>query len=182
MHSLVLTGPSAAGKNAVAGELRKMHPGLAVLDVDAIRRVPGRPVIPNAAYCELSTRGLLPAGEEVGAEEWRTGVAMAVEQARALARHHDAVAVLDLLSAESARVWRHELQRVLVVMLLPTREEIHRRYRKRAGEEGHSRLGDDALIDLLYDHQQGFKDYDFLIDNTDVSATDAAARIAGLIR
>jgi chloramphenicol 3-O-phosphotransferase len=181
MRTLILTGPSGAGKNAVAEAMSNAPGQWAVIDVDAVRKNAGPKMIPNAAYCEMVANGAAPPDEECNQNDWQPGVRITVNQARELQRAGNTVSILDVLSGKSAQMYRQELAGVFIVLLLPTREEIERRYRQRAQAEGLSRLGDDRFIDLLYQHQRGFTDFDIKIDNTNLFPARVATHLAGLI-
>ncbi len=178
MAIFILTGPSAAGKNAVADAIGKLLEHVSIVDVDDVRKSGGSGMIPNSAYCDMVADGLVPGDTETGRDDWQAGVSLAIARAREHFNAGRSVIVIDVLSDRSAKMYRNELKQVYIVLLLPALEEIERRYRKRAEEEGMSRLGDDSFIGLLYRHQSGFSEYDLKLDNSNLSPEEVARRLA----
>ncbi|HEX5503368.1 MAG TPA: hypothetical protein VFW96_12155 [Thermomicrobiales bacterium] len=158
---LILTGPPGAGKNTVAAVFAQQRGRCAVIDVDLVRWMV---LQPHKAPWE---------GQE-GRAQQRLGVQNACLLARNFLVHRFEVVIHDVLSAETAHLYRQELpgHDPTIVLLLPTFEEIQRRNALRpprlTAEESRS----------LYQLQAAFTDYDRKIDNTSLSAEEVAAQLA----
>lgn len=157
---LILTGPSGARKNTVAVELAKQVNRCAVIDVDVVRWMV---LQPHKAPWE---------GEE-GTAQQRLGVVNACALARNFINAGFDVIVLDVLSDETARLYKAELKEIgpRIVLLLPTLDEIKRRNTTRE-----TRLKS-AEVEILYDRQQHLTEYDVKIDNTNLTAQELATRL-----
>ena len=82
-----------------------------------------------------------------GPGDWRPRIRAATALARSFHEAGKAVLILDVLSEESARLFRGKLPGVAIDLLIPIGEETERRYRQREAAEGVSRLGDDFLVE-----------------------------------
>lgn len=163
MAVLILTGPPGAGKNTIATAYARQQARGAVIDVDLVRWMI---VQPHKAPWE---------GEE-GRWQQRLGVQNACWLARRFREHDFLVVIHDVLSEETARLYRQELHahEPRIVLLLPSFEEIGRRNALRP-----PRLTA-AQLHAQYQLQDLFTDYDYRIDNTALSSEEVAARLAGL--
>lgn len=161
MTVLILSGPPAAGKNTIAAAYARLLARCAVIDVDRVRWMV---VQPHAAPWD---------GAE-GAAQQRLGVTNACLLARTFAAHGFSVLIHDVVSLDTAQLYRQELvmQRPKIVLLLPAFEEIVRRNRLRP-----PRLTAEQ-IRALYRSQELFADYDNRIDNTALAPDEVAARLA----
>jgi chloramphenicol 3-O-phosphotransferase len=163
---LLLTGPSGAGKNAVAAALAPRLERCAVIDVDLVRSMVRRP---HRAPWE---------GEEARAQHL-----LGARNAGALARNvldagYDVV-LLDALTDDVAALYRAELsgRDLWIVLLLPSFEEVLRRNRVRG-----PRLKQEEIV-MLYEQHARLTGHDERIDSTSLSADEVAAllrdRLAG---
>lgn len=161
MSILILTGPSAAGKNTVAAQLSQMRERCAVIDVDAVRQML---VKPHHAPWD---------GDE-GVRQQIFGVENACWLARRFADAGYDVLILDVIFPFTREVYRAQLQAYpnQIALLLPERETILQRNRQRGW------LPDDEA-EMLYDLMQSFDGYGVKIDNTHLSPTVVARQLAG---
>jgi chloramphenicol 3-O-phosphotransferase len=162
---LLLTGPSGAGKNAVAAALTPQLERCAVVDVDLVRWMV---LQPHRAPWE---------GDE-GRAQHRLGARNACLLARSFLDAGFAVVLLDALTAEVAALYRTELsdRGLWIVLLLPTFEEVLRRNRVRG-----PRLKDEEVV-MLYQQHASLAGYDERIDNTNLSAQEVAALLRPRLR
>ena len=186
MPVLILTGPPAAGKNAIAAATAKLLDRCAIIDVDVVRlMVVERETLPNAAFVDVVRQGAVPsvARDHYAGHEWRSGVRAACALGHRFLREGYGLIIADILTAASARAYRNSFrsERVLVAQLLPHRDEIARRHAARIAAEGFDKLGDPALVDVLYDQQAQFGGYDLRIDNAGRSAENVAQELALLL-
>jgi chloramphenicol 3-O-phosphotransferase len=156
---ILLTGPPAAGKNAVGEALANRLEHYAAIDVDAVRHM---------------VRG--PHRAPWKGAEGRAQHALGVRNACALAINFieagPGVIILDVLFEETAGIYEEMLGRSgpRIIQLMPTFEEIKRRNRARPilKEEEWRRL---------YERQSRFTGYDERIDNTNLSPEEVTERI-----
>ncbi len=161
---LILTGPTAAGKSSVGLLLARRRERCAVVDFDAVRAMF---VQPHRAPWQ---------GAE-GRDQQLLGVRLVCGLAEGFAAALWEVIILDVLSEETARVYRRLLApfRPKIVQLLPAWPELKRRFDERG-----PRLTE-AELDRVYRQQEGFAGYDLRIDNTTAPADEIAARLADLL-
>lgn len=159
---LLLSGPTGAGKNAVARLLAERRERCAVIDFDVVRNMF---VKPHRAPWE---------GEE-GRKQNLLGVRQVAKLVAGFAEAGHDVIVLDVLSDETAALYRSLLVRfrVTVVQLMPSWEVVERRNRERAGREGEPRLKPDELR-WVYEMQRDFRAYDAIIDTGAKTAEQTA--------
>jgi hypothetical protein len=153
---LILTGPSAAGKKTIAAALAALRSRLAIIDVDVVRAMA---IIPAAG----------------GGNEAEAAVNAAAVLARAFVADGLDVVLVDVVSEESARLYRQLLPDTRVVQLLPAHEEVVRRYRMAADGSGLS----DAELEDAYRAQEALTDLDVRLDNTTLSPEEAADQLSG---
>ena len=153
----ILTGPPATGKNTIAGVFAHKEDACAVIDVDLVRWMV---LQPHRAPWE---------GAE-GLRQQELGVRNSCMLARSFAESGFNVVILDVVSDATSAIYREELKAYhpAIILLLPTREEIHRRnftrpVRLQASE-----------IEMLYKQQCRLRAYDHKLDNTTMSAEDVA--------
>jgi chloramphenicol 3-O-phosphotransferase len=163
MAVLILTGPPGAGKNTIAAAYARQQARCAVIDVDLVRWMI---LQPHRAPWE---------GDE-GRAQQRLGVQNACELARSFRAHGFLVVIHDVVSEETARLYRQELpgHEPKIVLLLPTFEEIVRRNALRP-----PRLTPEE-IRAQYRSQAVFTDYDHTLDNTTLPPEEVAAQLARL--
>ncbi len=161
---IILTGPTAAGKNTVGTLVAKQRERCAVVDFDAVRAMF---VQPHRAPWQ---------GEEGHAQQL-LGVQHVCALAERFALAGWEVIILDVVSEETAALYRQLLQRFApkIVQLLPDFPELRRRFDQRGPV-----LTDDELV-LVYKEQSAFTQYDTRIDNTSLPPDAVAKQIIDLV-
>jgi adenylylsulfate kinase-like enzyme len=161
---LILTGPTAAGKNTVGKLLACQRERCAVVDFDLVRAMFVHPHQP-------------PWMGEEGKSQQMLGVRQVCNLAESFARAGWEVIILDVLSSETAQLYRSLLENAYptVVQLLPAFDELKRRFYERG-----ARLTDDELK-MVYEEQSSLVGYDLRIDNTDIVPEKIAEMIASLL-
>lgn len=158
---LILTGPTAAGKNTVAHILAQKRERCAVVDFDSVRKMFVEPHRPPWA------------GEE-GRRQQMLAVEMASSLAAKFAQNGWEVVILDVLEDHTVSVYKDLLKQFspAIVQLLPAYEILKDRFNKRGpvltAEE----------LDMVYKQQENFKFYDTRIDNTSLSPEETAGQLA----
>jgi hypothetical protein len=161
---LILTGPTAAGKNTVGTLLAKQRERCAVVDFDAVRamfvqphRAPWQGVEGHAQHL-LGTHLVCLLAERFAHAGWE-------------------VIILDVLSAETGRLCRQLLApfHPTIVQLLPAWPELHRRFYQRGPV-----LTDEELAHV-YAEQCALTQYDVRIDNTDLPPASVVQRLLDLV-
>jgi hypothetical protein len=160
----ILTAPTAAGKNTI-GHLyaTQFCERGAVIDGDAVRWMLRQP---HAA----------PWDEAEGLTQHQLGVKHSSMLARSFVAEGYEVVILDVLWADLAQRYRMELQDfpVRIVRLLPSWDEALRRLHGRAPTIS------DFEARWVYETQVALRDYDYSLDNSDLSAEQVAAWLAAL--
>ena len=161
---LILTGPTAAGKNTVGTLLAKQRDRCAVVDFDAVRAMF---VQPHRAPWQ---------GTE-GKAQHLLGVHLVCLLAEQFAQAGWEVIILDVLTEESARLYRHRLDpfKPTIVQLLPAFAELHRRFSQRGPV-----LTEDELAHV-YEEQCAFTQYDVRLDTTRLSPSSVVQHIVDLV-
>ena len=164
MKVLILTGPPGAGKNTIAEVLAHQQERCATIDVDVIRWMVRQP---HRAPWE---------GVD-GHEQQLLGVRNACLLMEQFIHHEYDVIIHDVLSDETAKLYRTRLNEYLskIVLLLPSVEEITRRNLSRP-----SRLKDEEVA-MLYKSQEQLADYDDKIDNSKLSVEEVVKRLASML-
>ncbi|RIK39078.1 MAG: hypothetical protein DCC55_19155 [Chloroflexi bacterium] len=157
---LILTGPPAAGKSTIGKSIAKELNHCAIIDVDLLRAMVVQPHIP-------------PWQGEEGIAQLLLGAANACILAQNFNRAFYHVVILDVLTDETARIYRHQLEQIdhRIVLLMPALETVLQRNRARG------QALTDAEVQLLYEWEQQLTDYDQKIDNTELSAEAVAAEL-----
>ena len=157
---LILTGPPAAGKSTIGSLLAKKINHCAVIDVDLLRAMVAHPHIP-------------PWRGDEGMAQLRLGAANACILAQNFNRALFHVVILDVLTDETARIYRHQLEQLdhRIVRLLPTLETALQRNQARG------QILTDAEVQLLYEWQTELTDFDQSIDNSSLPANEVAATL-----
>ncbi|MEM7126864.1 MAG: AAA family ATPase [Chloroflexota bacterium] len=150
---LILTGPPAAGKSTIGPLVAKQLDRCTVIDTDLVRLMVVQPHI--APWL----------GEE-GRFQLHLGAKNSCMLARNFAEEGFHVVLLDVLTDESARIYRMNLADLThkIVLLMPSLDESLARNRARG-----QFLTDDE-VELLYDWERNFLDFDHKIDNTCLDA------------
>jgi hypothetical protein len=161
---LIITGPTAAGKNTVATLLAKQRERCAVVDFDLVRSMFVQPHHPPWA------------GEE-GEAQHILGVQQVCSLAERFAEAGWEVIILDVLSDTSSEIYRRLLGRFFprTVQLLPAYAELRRRFHARGAV-----LTEDELK-AVYERQVTFTKYDLRIDNTCMGPREVASQVAPLL-
>lgn len=160
MRVIVLTGPPGAGKNTVAQIIAKGRSKCAVIDVDLVRWMI---LQPHKAPWEGNA----------GKEQQTLGVQNACLLASNFLKEAYEVIILDVLTPDTAKLYKKELQAnsVKIILLLPIYEEIRRRNALRP-----PRLKE-SEVKMLYDQQKALTGYDEIIDNTNLFPEETAQKI-----
>lgn len=146
---LLLTGPPAAGKSTLGPLLGQQMTRCAVIDVDWLRKMVVQPHI-------------APWRGQAGLDQLQLGVQNACAVARNCVAAGFAVVILDVLTNETAQLYRAHLADLgcQIVLLLPSLATAVQRNRDRG-----QFLTDDE-VELLYGWQAALTDYDQRIDNS----------------
>lgn len=157
---LLLSGPTAAGKNTVAQQIARQRERCAIVDFDAVRAMFVHP-------------HLAPWDGEAGAAQLLLGVEQVCGLAHGFARAGWDVIVLDVVSETTAPLYRRLLAPLspLLVQLLPDFTELTRRFEERGP------VLSPGEFRAVYAEQVAFEGYNLRIDNTALSAEAAAAQI-----
>ncbi len=159
----ILTAPAAAGKNTIAHlYATQFADRCAVIDGDQVRWMLRQPH--------------LAPWDEGGLEQHQLGVKHSALLARSFADEGFEVLILDVLWSDLAVRYRRDLAAypLRIVRLLPSWAELLRRLHARPPSIS------DEEARWVHDTQAALTDFDFTLDNSAVSAEDAAAWIAAL--
>ena len=149
---LILGGSTASGKNTIGHLLAKQRQKCAVIDFDDVRKMFVKPHRP-------------PWDGEAGRQDQLLGVEMVCGLADRFAQAEWDVVVLDVVMSHSAPRYRELLveHNPVLVQLLPQFAENRRRFLERGRV-----LTDDEFL-WVYEHQIAFTEYDWRIDNINLS-------------
>lgn len=161
---LILTGPTAAGKNTVGTLLAKQRERCAVVDFDAVRAMFVQPHCP-------------PWEGEEGKAQLLLGTHLVCLLAERFARAGWEVIILDVVTEETAPLYRQLLAefKPTIVQLLPAWPELQRRFYRRGP------VLTDAQLARVYAEQCAFTQYDVRIDNTGFSPDNVVEQIANMV-
>ena len=161
---LILTGPTASGKNTVGTLLARQRARCAVVDFDAVRAMFVQPHRAPWQGAEGHAQQLL-------------GTRLVCLLAEGFAEAGWEVVILDVLSEETGRLYRHLLAQFhpTIVQLLPAWTELQRRFYARGPV-----LTDDELAHV-YAEQCALTQYDIRIDNTGVPPDRVVQQLIDLI-
>jgi len=164
---LVLTGPAAAGKNAVASRIAELVPALAVIDIDAVRWMILKPHV-------------APWSGDEGRRQQELGVRNGCQLAREFVESGFPTVVVDVVTTWTAPVYRDRLGDlgVRIVQLLPLWEVAEARFIERSLTIPSATLDEARLV---YDWQLELEDVDDRIDNSALSIDEVAERLAPLL-
>jgi guanylate kinase len=162
---LIITGPTAAGKNTVGILLATQRKRCAVVDFDLVRRMFVQPHQPPWA------------GEE-GMAQQILGVHQVCSLATNFSEAGWEVIILDVLSNQTAEIYSRLLHHFApkIVQLLPTYSELEKRFHQRGVV-----LTEDELK-MVYEEQSKYTKYDLRIDNTRLEPQQVVAQLASLLR
>jgi len=164
MNILILTGPTGTGKNTIAESLSKKKERCAVIDVDLLRLM-------------VKSPHKAPWQGEEGHKQQLLGVSNACLLAKEFIKNNFSVIVLDVLSDETAKIYKETLAQYQpkIILLLPSWQEIVRRNKTRK-----AKLTDEELK-MVYKQQTNFKTFDEKIDNSNLSAEETADNLSKFI-
>lgn len=155
---IVLTGPAAAGKNTIANMLARKREKGADIDVDLVRWMYRQP---HKAPWE---------GEE-GMAQLKLGAENACLIAKSFISLGIDVVISDVLTDETAKVYKELLPDVKIILLTPVFDEAHKRFTSRA----HT-ISEDEFR-WVYDLEQKLTIYDEKIDNTSLSPEETVEKL-----
>ncbi|NPV68393.1 MAG: hypothetical protein HPY64_14720 [Anaerolineae bacterium] len=164
----LLTGPAAAGKNAIAHVYAtQFRQRCAVIDGDLVRWMLRNP--------HLAPWPTDPPDSPAQAQH-RLGIKHCCLLAGSFVVEGYEVVICDVVGDALARYYRELLagQDFKIALLLPTWEESLRRLRSRGPTITESEAA------LLYKQQTQLQEYDWRLDNTALSVEEAARWLAGL--
>ncbi len=161
---LILTGPTAAGKNTIGTLLAKHRGRCAVIDFDAVRAMFVQPHRAPWQGAEGKAQQLL-------------GTHLVCLLAERFAQAGWEVIILDVVSEETASLYRQILDRFnpTIVQLLPAFAELQRRFYQRGPV-----LTDEELAQV-YAEQLALTYYDVQIDNTHLSPSDVVQQLRDMV-
>ena len=161
---LIITGPTAAGKNTVATLLAKQRERCAVVDFDLVRSMFVQPHQPPWA------------GEE-GKAQQILGVYQVCSLAERFVVAGWEAIILDVLSNTTSGIYHRLLGQfsLKTVQLLPAYSELRRRFHERGAV-----LTEDELK-AVYEEQIKYTKYDLRIDNTAMDPQEVVSRVASLL-
>lgn len=155
---IILTGPAAAGKNTISHLLAQKRTKGADIDVDLVRWMYRHP---HKAPWE---------GEE-GMAQLKFGAENSCLLAKNFAEHDIDVSICDVLTDETAQVYRRLLPKAKIILLMPTFEEAFRRFKNR------THTISDEEFKWVYELEQKLTIYDEKIDNTNLTAEEVAEKL-----
>lgn len=161
MRILILTGPAASGKNTISHLLSKKSEKCSVIDVDLVRSFYKHP-------------HYAPWDGEEGKTQQLLGVSNACLLANEYLKNGIDVVILDVVVNNTAKLYRELLPEAKIILLMPSYEEAYKRFMERA----HSITEEE--FKLVYDWEENLTDFDEKIDNSLLSAQEAADKIAAL--
>ena len=118
MSIIILTGPVASGKNTISKILAEKKERSAVIDVDVVRWMY---IHPHKAPWD---------GEE-GKSQQVLGVENACLLAKSFAQNNIDVIILDVITDETANLYKNNLAEVKIVLLMPSYKKTYERFVQR---------------------------------------------------
>jgi guanylate kinase len=161
MSIIILTGPAASGKNTISKILAQKKERCAVIDVDTVRQMY---VQPHKAPWD---------GKEGNAQQL-LGVENTCLLARSYSQQNIDVVILDVLTGETASLYKKNLNEVKIILLMPTFAEAQKRFKERP-----STITDDEFK-MIYEWEENLTVFDEKIDNTTLSAEEIADKISAM--
>ena len=161
---IILTGPTASGKNTIAGFIAAKREQCAVVDFDLVRKMFAHP-------------HKTPWDGEEGGNQQRLGVAMVCSLAKQFSENGWEVIILDVVDNNTIDTYKDLLNdyKPRIIQLLPSYEVAKERFDKRGPV-----LTEEELKNV-YKEQAEFTSYDDKIDNSFLSPVDVAEEIIKLM-
>ncbi len=162
---IILTGPTAAGKNTIANIVAKKRERCAVVDFDLVRKMFVQP-------------HKTPWDGEEGRSQQQLGVEMVCFLGRKFIEKGWEVVILDVVDNNTVNTYKELLidHKPLIVLLLPTYDVIKDRFDSRGPVLSEKELKE------VYKNQARFTSYDYMIDNSSTSPGDVAEQIIKLMQ
>ncbi len=161
MSIIILTGPAASGKNTISKILAQKKERCAVIDVDTIRQMY---VQPHKAPWD---------GEE-GKVQQLLGVRNTCLLTKNYFQQNINVVILDVLTDETANLYKKNLSEVKIILLMPAFAEAQKRFRERPPTIT------DEEFKMIYRWEENLTVFDEKIDNTALSAEETADKISAM--
>jgi len=154
---MILTGPTAAGKNTISHIIARTFPQCAVIDFDVIRNMFVNP-------------HLTPWDGGEGKAQQYLGIQHVCKIALGFKEAGWKVIILDVLNNNTLQEYYSSLsgQPIKIVQLFPTFDELNKRFLTRG------RCLTDEQFRWVYEEQSNLTNYDLRIDTTDLSPLEAA--------
>ena len=147
---LLLSGPTAAGKNTIASEMARRLEPCAVVDFDLVRAMFANP-------------HKTPWDGAAGLAQQQLGVHMVCDLAKRFEADGWNVVILDVLSQATLKLYKTRLSESLkVVQLLPSYDVVLKRFNERGPVLTYEQLED------VYREQTQLAGYDLRIDNAQI--------------
>ena len=162
MSIIILTGPAASGKNTVSKILAQKREKCAVIDVDAVRWM----------YTQSHKA---PWDGEEGKSQQILGVENTCLIANNFAKNNINVVILDVITDETANLYKKNLGQIKIVLLMPAYEKAHERFTQRPPTVS------EQEFKMIYGWQEALTIYDEKIDNTMLSPEEVAEKINSLL-
>lgn len=157
---LLLSGPTASGKNTIANEIALKLERCAVVDFDLVRQMFVNP-------------HKTPWNGDEGLAQQHLGVEMVCNLAQKFETSGWQVIILDVLSPTTLKIYKERLQTspLKIVQLLPSYDVLLQRFNNRGPVLSYEELED------VYNNQKDLKGYDLHIDNSQLSAKSVAKEL-----
>ena len=158
---IILTGPTAAGKNSVATYYANQVENSCIEDYDAFHRMFINP-------------HLAPWSGGEGRKQQELGIEATANCANIFEANGCSVIVLDVITSSTLTTYRKFLKNnnFKIIQLLPSFEETKVRFLTRG------RCLTDQEFDMVYKSQTTFNEYDLRIDNSCLNLKEVSDRIS----